>query len=85
MRPDKVVITITPDGEQLDVFSGDKLLSSRKQIMESAGCSRRDRPGDIYDDIDEDYHDIAEAIDEVSLGTFSISSALYVAREEEQD
>ena len=81
-RPDKVVITITPDGEKLEVFDIDgNTLSSRSMTTISIGESEANQQGDIFDDIPE-FERVADAIDSISLDTFEISTALLETREE---
>ncbi|WP_169701530.1 hypothetical protein [Desulfobulbus propionicus] len=81
MYPDKVVITITADGETVEIFQGGKVVSSRSTEMISAGEARAKQKGDIYDDLPEDFDDLAEEIEGVSLGTFGIASQLYLIKE----
>lgn len=83
MRPDKVVITITRDGEKTEVFSGDKVLSSRGSKMISAGEAKGTEPGNVLDDLDEDYEDLAEAIDSTAFSVFDIASELYLIFDED--
>jgi hypothetical protein len=77
-KPDKVVITITPEGDNITVFSGTKELSNRSSVMISAGESQQKEKGDIYDDIDEDFADLSGAIDGIQLSVFGIAGALYL-------
>lgn len=82
-RPDKVVITITPDGERLEVFDSEgNILSSRSTTTLSISESRANQKGDIFDDIPE-FEQVATAIEDISLDTFEISTALLSAREDE--
>ncbi|MDD2462455.1 MAG: hypothetical protein PHI97_00495 [Desulfobulbus sp.] len=82
-RPDKVVITITPDGECLEVFDSEgNILSSRSTTTLSISESRANQKGDIFDDIPE-FEQVATAIEDISLDTFEISTALLSAREDE--
>jgi len=77
MEPDKVIITITAEGTNITVFSGEKELSNRSSVMISAGESKAAQKGDIYDDIDEDYADLSEAIDGIEIRIFDIAGALF--------
>jgi len=81
MTPDKVIITITAEGTNVSVFSGDKELSNRSSVMVSAGESRAKQSGDIYDDLDEDFAELSEAIDNIGLEIFDIACALFVIKE----
>jgi hypothetical protein len=82
-RPDKVVITITPDGERLEVLDSEgNILSSRSTTTLSISESRANQKGDIFDDIPE-FEQVATAIEDISLDTFEISTALLSAREDE--
>lgn len=82
-RPDKVVITITPDGERLEVLDSEgNILSSRSTTTLSISESRANQKGDIFDDIPE-FEQVVTAIEDISLDTFEISTALLSAREDE--
>ena len=82
-RPDKVVITITPDGERLEVLDSEgNILSSWSTTTLSISESRANQKGDIFDDIPE-FEQVATAIEDISLDTFEISTALLSAREDE--
>lgn len=82
-RPDKVVITITPDGEVCEIFDVEgNILSSRSTTTVSIGESTANQSRDVYDDIP-GFEKIADAIDDISLDTFEISTALLSAREDE--
>jgi hypothetical protein len=78
MLPDKVIITITAEGTNITVFSGEKELSNRSSIMVSSGESQGKESGDVYDDIDDDFSDLSEAVEGVEMAIFDIASALYV-------
>jgi hypothetical protein len=81
-RPNKVVITVTPDGEEYLVFDENgKEMSRRSSTTVSVGEGRANQKGDIYDDIP-GFDEVAEAIEELALGTFDISTALLRVREE---
>jgi hypothetical protein len=82
MLPDKVIITITAEGTNITVFSGEKELSNRSSIMISSGESRAKQSGDIYDDLDEDFAELSEAIDNIGLEIFDVACALFVIKEE---
>ncbi|MDG4475413.1 hypothetical protein [Thiovibrio frasassiensis] len=81
-RPDKVVITITAEGISTVVFAGDQELSNRSEIMESAGCAKATKKGDIFDDLEEEFLDLAGEIDDLNFGPFGVAGALYTIREE---
>jgi hypothetical protein len=82
MTPDKVIITITAEGMNVSVFSGEKELSNRSSVMLSAGESQSKEKGDFYDDLP-DHDDLAEALDSAGMGIFDISCALYEIHERE--
>jgi len=79
--PDKVIITITAEGTNVSVFSKDAILSNRTSVMVSAGEANAKEKGDIYDDLDEDFAELAEEIEGIELGIFGIASALYEINE----
>lgn len=82
LTPEKVIIIITADEYIVQVKNGDKLISHRRSIMESAGSAACTKKGDIFDDISNEFEELAESIDSLDLPLFSVAGELYRIKED---
>lgn len=82
MKPDRVEIVVTADSYGFNVFSDGEIISNRASTMLSAGEAKGTKPGDIHDDIPDNFGDLAEAINDVDFGLFDIAGELFKIAEE---